>query len=199
MSQQSLLEQVTTSLAAVGVGYMLSGSLASSLQGEPRATHDIDLVVDIRVDDVAPVLRGLSGPTIYLDEHAVMEAVRRRSMFNLLDSSSGDKVDFWLLKDEPFDRERFARRMEVEALGMRLKVSSPEDTILMKLRWAAQAGGSEKQVADAAGVFEFQGGRLDQGYLDRWAEALGVTSLLADVRWRAAGEDGLGSTPPEVS
>lgn len=174
-------------LDAAGVEYMLSGSLASSLQGEPRATHDIDLVVDIRAADVSRIVAALSGPTVYLDEDAVADAVRRRSMFNLLDSASGDKVDFWLLKDEPFDRERFARRLEVEALGLRLKVSTPEDTILMKLRWAVQAGGSEKQVSDAAGVFEFQGEVLDQAYLDSWAETLGVTAPLADVRSRAAG------------
>ncbi len=108
-------------------------------------------------------------------------------MFNLLDSTTGDKVDFWLLKDEPFDRERFARRHEVEAMGLRLKVSTPEDTILMKLRWAMQSGGSEKQVGDVAGVLAFQGDLIDQAYLDRWAEALGVTTLLAEVRSRVGG------------
>lgn len=185
MSGQSLLARVVAALEAAGVGYMLSGSLASSLQGEPRATHDIDLVVDIRPTQVATVVGALSGPSVYLDERAAEEAVRQRSMFNLFDSVSGDKVDLWLLKDEPFDRERFSRRIEVEALGLRLKVSSPEDTILMKLRWAAQAGGSEKQVDDAAGVFEFQREVLDQDYLDAWAEALGVTVLLAEVRSRA--------------
>ena len=184
MSEQSLLKRVVEALDAAGVGYMLSGSLASSLQGEPRATHDIDLVVDIRPADVGRIVGTLAGPSIYLDEHAVAEAVRHRSMFNMLDSTTGDKVDFWLLKDESFDRERFARRLEVEAMGLRLRVSTPEDTILMKLRWAMRSGGSEKQVDDAAGVFGFQGDLLDQAYLDRWADALGVTALLADVRSR---------------
>ena len=186
MSQQALLKRIVEALDEAGIPYMLTGSLASSLQGEPRTTHDIDLVVDIAPADVARVSQALSGPHIYLDERAVSEATRRRAMFNLIDSSSGDKADFWLLTDEPFDRERFARRVLVEALGLRLSVCTPEDTILMKLRWAAQAGGSEKQVKDAAGVFEFQGEVLDQAYLDSWAETLGVTALLADVRSRAA-------------
>jgi len=133
VSEQSLLRRVVEALDATGIGYLLSGSLASSLQGEPRATHDIDLVVDIRPADISCLVGALAGPGVYLDDHAVAEAVGHRSMFNLLDSTSGDKVDFWLLKDEAFDRERFARRLEVEAMGMRLKVSTPEDTILMKL------------------------------------------------------------------
>jgi hypothetical protein len=189
MSEQGLLTRVVTALVSTGVDYMLSGSLASSLQGEPRATHDIDLVVALRPADVPIVAAALSGPSVYLDERAMDEAVRRRSMFNLIDSASGDTVDFWLLRDDPFDRERFARRIEVDALGLRLKVSSPEDRILMKLRWAVQAGGSEKQVDDAVGVYEFQGDLLDEAYLDHWARTLEVTALLGEVRSRAEGPE----------
>jgi hypothetical protein len=176
VSQQALLERIVKALEGSGIPYMLSGSLASSLQGEPRATHDIDLVVDVAAAE---------APDVYLDEGAVRDAVRRRGMFNLIDPSSGDKADLWLLKDEPYDRERFARRVPAEALGLELMVSAPEDTILMKLRWSASSGGSEKQLLDAAGVYEFQEGSLDEAYLDRWANELGVTEALAEIRAQA--------------
>ena len=185
MSQQALLTRIVEALDGAGIPYMLTGSLVSSLQGEPRATHDIDLVIDIAEDDVARVTRALSAPEVYLDEHAVRDAARRRTMFNLIDSSSGDKADFWLLTDDPYDRERFARRMRVEALGQELSVSAPEDTILMKLRWSAQAGGSEKQLGDALRVYELQAGSLDEGYLDEWAARLEVAAALAAIRRQA--------------
>jgi hypothetical protein len=54
-----------------------------------------------------------SAPDIYLDEQAVGDATRRRTMFSLIDSSSGDTADSWLLTHDRFDRERFAHRLGV--------------------------------------------------------------------------------------
>ena len=181
MSQQALLKRIVEALDGAGIPYMLTGSLASSLQGEPRASHDIDLVISITVGDVARVTEALSSPGVYLDEYAVGDATRRRTMFNLIDASSGDKAGFWLLRDDSYDRERFSRRKRVEALGLELSVSAPEDTILMKLLWSARAGGSEK-LNDALRVCELQAGSLDEAYLDDWALRLEVTAALAAIR-----------------
>lgn len=164
---------------------MITGAIASSLQGEPRSTHDLDVVVEIREDDVEALLSAFPEPDFYADANAARAAVRSGSMFNILDMREGDKVDFWLLTDEPFDRSRFARKVQEEVFGIRLNVSAPEDTILAKLRWASLSGGSERQVTDALRVYEVQAGSLDVAYLDEWARRLGVSASWERIRVEA--------------
>lgn len=164
---------------------MLTGSFASSLQGEPRSSHDIDLVVDIQADAVDDIVQSFSPPRFYLNKDRVAEAVARRDVFNLIDSDTGNKVDFWLLTDEPFDRMRFSRRHSEKVLGIKIAVSAPEDTILAKLRWAKLSGSSAKQLTDALRVYEVQFGTLDIDYLHDWAKKIGVESLLKEIEAEA--------------
>lgn len=168
------MKRVVSTLDQLGIDYMVTGSIASSLQGEPRSTHDIDIVVNLPRSMAHELAISFLPPDYYLDEAAVAEAIAGRGMVNLIDTVSGDKVDFWLLTDEPFDRSRFARRRHEEIFGMRIAVSAPEDTILMKLRWSRLSGGSEKQFTDAVRVYEVQQGGLDENYLRTWAEKLGL-------------------------
>jgi hypothetical protein len=106
-------------------------------------------------------------------------------MTNLLNTLSGDKVDFWLLTEDPFDRSRFARRYFEGLLGMRIAVSSPEDTVLMKLRWSKMSGGSGKQFIDAVRVYEVQYEKLDQAYLLHWAKKLGIENEMERLKEEA--------------
>ena len=83
-----------------------------------------------------------------------------------------------MLTDEPFDQSRFARKYAEDVMGFSIQVSSPEDTILAKLRWAQLSGGSEKQFADALRIYEVQYEKLDLDYLTDWAKALNIESTL---------------------
>lgn len=185
MSQQELLAALAAAFAAEQIPYMITGSLASGLQGQPRSTHDIDAVVELSEASLGRCLARFPAPRYYVSASAALDAVRRRSMFNILDTQTGDRADLWLLTGDPFDRSRFARRTADEIDGIRIFVSSPEDTILMKLRWSRESGGSARQFEDALRVYEVQEGRLDQRYLDLWADGLGVSDMLADLRRRA--------------
>lgn len=114
-----------------------------------------------------------------------MDALRTNGLFNLIDVNSGDKVDFWMLTDQPFDVSRFKRKRIEDVLGMRIAVSAPEDTILMKLHWGKESGGSDKHIIDALRVYEVQCGLLDLEYLRNWARTLGVSSLLDRIEEQA--------------
>jgi hypothetical protein len=144
------------------------------MQGEPRATHDIDIVVEISPNDIEAFLGGFAPDDYYYDIDNARAAASAKGMFNILSMRSGDKVDIWLLGDSEFDQSRFSRRQAVELFGLMMRISSPDDTILMKLLWAKRSGGSEKQLFDAAKVYQFQFDLLDQGYLDVWVAKLGL-------------------------
>ena len=177
MSQQELLKKVILVLDQNGIHYMITGSIVSSLQGEPRSTHDIDIVIAIQKSVTKKLAEAFPPPDFHLDEDSILDAITKQSMFNLIDVTTGDKVDFWILTDAPFDLSRFSHKISEEFMGLKLQVSSPEDTILAKLRWAKLSGGSEKQFTDALRVYEVQYGKLDINYIEHWVKELDLESL----------------------
>jgi hypothetical protein len=185
MSQQELLEKVVPILESLGIDYMITGSVASSYQGEPRSTHDIDLLVVLPPQAMQPLLAAFPLPGFLLQEEAIRSALRDHSMFNLLSLADGEKIDFWMLTQEPFDQSRYARRVVAQIGGKPYKISTPEDTILAKLRWAKLCGGSEKQVKDALGVFETLRKSLDLDYLNQWAAQLGLVDYWKKIQSEA--------------
>jgi hypothetical protein len=186
MSQQELVIRILRILEERGIRYMVTGSLVSSIQGEPRSTHDIDIVVSIDGKDVEKLVDSFSSPDFYLDEDSVKEAIDAESSFNLIDVTGGDKVDFWMLTDDAFDKSRFSRAIYESFFGQGMRISTPEDTILMKLKWAKASGGSEKQYRDALSVFEVQRSNLDLSYMQKWADQLDIGSLWERLKAEAA-------------
>jgi hypothetical protein len=178
LQPERLIRRVIQTLEDTGIEYMVTGSVVSSLQGEPRSTHDIDLVVALRKSAVQKLVEAFPSPDFYLSEPSMLDAINTGGMFNIIDTNEGDKIDFWMLTDEPFDHSRFSRKYAEDVMGFSIQVSSPEDTILAKLRWAQLSGGSEKQFADALRVYEVQYRKLDLDYLTDWAETLNVESAL---------------------
>ena len=178
---------VARALERAGVGYFLGGSLASSLQGEPRSTNDVDLVVDLAERDVARFVAAL-GSDFDVDEAALREAARARSSWNVLYLPLVTKIDLFVLRDAPFDASEFSRRRPVEVReGRTLFVKSAEDTVLRKLLWYRSGGGvSERQWRDVVEVLRQSRAVLDAAYLDLWAARLDLADLLARARAEAA-------------
>lgn len=176
MSQPELLKRLAKALDDAGVAYMITGSVAASAYGEPRLTHDIDVVVLIRHDQIGLIAAHFPSEQYGFDQIAAAEAIARLDQFQLFEFESGDKVDFWALSDEPFHQQAFERRKRLTITGVDTWTTSPEDLIVQKLSWA-QWYESEKQFSDAVHVYELQYRRLDIPHIERWIGELGIVEV----------------------
>ncbi len=178
MKQLDLLKIVADGLKVAGVDYMLSGSYASTFHGEPRMTQDIDLVVEPNERGLSAFLDQLEGPRFYVG--GFQEALMHRTMFNVIDTSSGWKIDLIIKKDRPFSSSEFDRRQQVDFQGVSTWIVSREDAILSKLEWHQQSG-SDRQLRDVAGMIEVAPKTIDIDYLEHWAAELGLEEVLESV------------------
>jgi hypothetical protein len=172
---------VIDALDALGVPYLIGGSLASAVHGVLRATLDTDLVADLRLEHAEPLARALGG-TFYVDAESIREAVLYQRSFNVIHLETMFKVDVFVVKKRPFHHSQMERRMaQVIATDpdRTAYVATAEDTILAKLEWYRMGGDvSEQQWRDVLGVMKVQADRLDLAYLRQWAAQLNISDLL---------------------
>lgn len=180
MTAADLFRRVVALLDGAGIPYMLTGSFASSYHGVPRATQDIDFVIAPTRDQLRRLVARLPAAEYYVDEAAALDALDHESQFNVIDLTTGWKVDFMCRRSRPFSRTEFDRRTRAELHGLGLFIATAEDVVLAKLEWAKR-GGSQRQVEDVAGLLRVRGDDLDLVYVTRWVDELGV-----NAEWLAA-------------
>lgn len=180
MEQAELLRHVINVLEDQGVTYFLVGSLASGVYGEPRLTRDIDIVVELRPDQVAKLCGAFPSTEYYVNESAAREAIGTTGQFNVIHPASGNKIDFIIARQDAWGRSQISRRRREQILpGRPGYTAAPEDVIIGKLFYYHK-GGSEKHLRDIAAMLQVSGEEIDTDYIDDWAQNLGLTD-----EWRA--------------
>jgi hypothetical protein len=181
--------RVAQALTGLGIGYALGGSMASSLLGVPRQTRDADLTVEPFPGQEATLAACFSSDH-YVSVTAMREANRLRRSFNIINITTGFKVDLFVRKERPFEISAMARKIEVkipDLPGQPLMVLTPEDVILFKLEWYRLGGEtSDRQWSDILGVLRTQEGNLDIEYQRCWAADLQVSDLWDKAKRDAA-------------
>jgi hypothetical protein len=177
-----VLEAAVTVLEAAGVEDAITGSVASSIHGEPYSSQDVDLVVRMTPEQARQIAEQLPR-RFYRSEDALVRAAQTCGMANLIDTDTGLKVDLSVLTPSGFHDRVFERRV-MDSLGgtdREFAVVSAEDIILMKLAWRKDTR-SAKQWENALGVARCQGTRMDWKYLFEQAVTLGIVEDLERLR-----------------
>lgn len=159
------------------IPYMVVGSFAAMSYGVARNTQDVDIVIDPTADSLERFLASIDAEAFYVDAGTARDALQRRTMFNLIDTSNGWKVDLVVRKARPFSIEEMRRRGVRTIAGVDVSIASAEDVVVAKLEWAKQ-GESERQLRDVAEIVRVHSNELDLRYVLEWVGSLGL-----DEQW----------------
>ena len=184
-TQESIIDFFNR-LTSLEIPYFIGGSVASSAHGSPRQTNDVDIVIRMQSADVDKFVTEFEGDYM-VSRQSIEETLQTYEpyrSFQIINFNSLLRLDCFVPLDEPFANSEFDRRQVQDVFpGLRVYVASPEDIVLRKILWF-QLGGkvSDRQWNDIVGVLEIQKGRLDENYLNEWADRLKIRDMLDDAR-----------------
>jgi hypothetical protein len=173
---QTGLRIVIETLEKMGSDYMIVGSVAGTVYGEPRLTNDMDIVLTLMPQTARTFLAGFDPQEFYLPpEDIIAHEATRGGQTNLIHHKSGVKVDLLFRKSNPHALQEFNRRVQIEIFrGIKAWIATPEDVIIGKLRFYRE-GQSAKHLTDIRGIMANT--TIDRTYLDRWIRDLDLGSV----------------------
>jgi len=170
-------------LNEVGIAYMITGSTASILYGEPRLTNDIDLVVELRSEDIQKLVTAFPATEFYCPPLAVMQIEANRDTrghFNIIEMKTGKKADIYPLGKDLLHRWGFARRQQVDLEGRQLSVAPLVYVIIRKLQFYEE-GGSEKHIRDIKSMLKVSAEEIDEQALKEKLEEHHLTAVWQEL------------------
>lgn len=169
----SFFTKIIDTLNTLEIDNMLSGSVAMGVYVQPRATRDFDFIIHLNKPKIKPFVNAFKEG-FYCDEDAVEYAVLNQFMFNVIDSKTGYKADFVILKNEEFRLKEFERKKQVKYFGKTINVVSAEDLLISKLTWIQQYQ-SAIQMEDIKALAQVKS--LDMTYIKFWVLKLKLSTF----------------------
>jgi hypothetical protein len=184
MPEPNLFQIFTSRLDRAGIGYMVTGAAASIIYGEPRLTHDIDLVVELSKSHIEKILEAFPSEEFYCPPPEVIGIESSRTLrghFNLIHHESGFKADVYTVGEDEFHHWAMSKRRQIEVKGNTIWVAPPEYVIVRKLEYYRE-GHSHKHLRDIAGMIELSHDEIDFGYLEERIEKHALQKEWNDVQ-----------------
>ncbi|HCO93350.1 MAG TPA: hypothetical protein DIU00_05265 [Phycisphaerales bacterium] len=179
MSEElEVLNIVSWRLNEAEIPYMISGSIAANYYTVPRMTRDIDIVIELKQEDIGKFV-ALFEKDFYLNRETVTNEVSRQGMFNLIHNRYVVKIDFIINKSSAYQQAAFSRRKQVLIDQSPMWFVSAEDLVISKLLWARNSH-SEMQLKDVANLMETVD-NLDSEYINNWIRELALEHIYKEA------------------
>jgi hypothetical protein len=189
LGYEDFICQVLEALKAAGVEYMIGGAVAVWAWGEPRATLDLDLVVNIPLKAIDQLSKELEKRNMLVPAEIILENIlddRADLPINAIHMYSGYKADLYPLREgDELRVSAFNRRQKVD-LGKpfgEVYLHSPEDLIIYKL-WYYSISRQTKHVRDITSIVMTLGDNLDLSYIKYWVNNKGLTGIWTELLTR---------------
>ena len=156
MLEPNLFKVFTSRLDATGITYMTTGSVAGIIYGQPRVTHDIDLVVELHLEQLPHLLAEFPPEEFYCPPEEVIRieiARENRGHFNIIHHDTGFKADIYPIGSEYLHKWAIANRRKVVLSGDVVWLAPPEYVIVRKLQYYRE-GKSPKHLSDIRNILE---------------------------------------------
>lgn len=183
----SFLKLILEALKASKIEYLIGGAIAEWAWGEPRATQDLDIVIDLPVKSVGRFSKELEKRGMLVPADIILDTMledRADIPLNAIHMHSGLKADLYLMRDgDELRKSAFQRRLLVDygsPIG-EVYVHSPEDLILYKLMYLGLSG-QPKHARDIAAILKAKQDQLDYEYIERWVDRLGSSSVWREMK-----------------
>jgi hypothetical protein len=160
-------------LNKLGVTYMVSGSVAMIAYGEPRVTHDIDLILLLSTATIPLFENAFPLKDFYIPPAEVIEVEARRESrghFNILHHRTGFKADVYIVAGDPLHKWGLAHRTMFNLQGHQMPIAPPEYVIVRKLEYYAE-GNSDKHLQDIRKILHISGDRINIPQLKQFIAA----------------------------
>jgi hypothetical protein len=184
MPEPDLIELFVTRLGEIGARYLVTGSVAATLYGEPRATHDVDLVVELSAEHRDALPRVFPAEEFYVPPpEVILEESRREEHghFNIIHHASGLKADVYLVGSDELHAWAFRNVRRYSVGAVEVCVAPPEYVITRKLEFYRE-GGSPKHLRDVRSMLAVSSELIDLSTLEEWVRRRGLEAAWSEVR-----------------
>jgi hypothetical protein len=180
------LKLMLEALEAAGVEYLIGGAIAEWAWGEPRATQDLDIVINLPIKSVGKFSKELEKRKMLVPADIILDTMmedRADIPLNAIHMYSGLKADLYLMRDGDVLRQSAFQRRQLVDYGPpigKVFVHSPEDLILYKLMYLGLSG-QPKHARDIAAILRAKKDQVDFGYIEKWVAQLGMGAVWKEL------------------